>query len=73
MPKKGQRMTVRLDLYSDVLDAEVELIRRVPREDSLNEWSLKFVDLPETAADLIRSHVFTALRNARSRGIAALY
>jgi PilZ domain len=73
MPKKGQRMTVNLDLYSDVLDAEVELIRRVPREDQLHEWSLKFVDLPETAADLIRSHVFTALRNARSRGIAALY
>jgi hypothetical protein len=73
LPKKGQRMTVNLDLYSDVLNAEVELIRRVPREDQLHEWSLKYVELPETAADLIRSHVFTALRNARSRGIAALY
>jgi PilZ domain-containing protein len=73
MPKKGQRMTVNLDLYSDVLNAEVELIRRVPREDQLHEWSLRFAELPEPAADLIRSHVFTALRNARSRGIAALY
>ena len=73
MPKKGQRMTVNVDLYSDVLNAEVELIRRVPREDQLHEWSLKYVQLPEAAADLIRSHVFTALRNARSRGIAALY
>jgi hypothetical protein len=73
MPKKGQRMTVNLDLYSDVLDAEVELIRRRPREDQLHEWSLRFVELPESAGDLIRSHVFTALRNARSRGLAKIY
>lgn len=72
-PKKGQRMALTLDLYSDVLSAEVELIRRKPREDQLHEWSLRFVALPEAAADLIRSHVFTALRNARARGIAALY
>jgi hypothetical protein len=73
MPKKGQRMTVNLDLYSDVLDAEVELIRRRPREDRLHEWSLKFVALPDVASDLIRSHAFTALRNARSRGLAKIY
>jgi hypothetical protein len=73
MPKRGQRMTVNLDLYSDVLDADVELIRRRPREDQLHEWSLKFVELPEAAGDLIRSHVFTALRNARSRGLAKIY
>jgi hypothetical protein len=72
-PKKGQLMTVSLDLYSDVLTAEVELIRRKPREDQLHEWSLRFIALPESASDLIRSHVFTALRNARARGIAALY
>jgi hypothetical protein len=73
MPKKGQRMTVDLDLYSDTLHAEVELVRRRPREDQLHEWSLRFVTLPEAAADLIRSHVFTALRNARSRGLAKIY
>jgi PilZ domain len=73
MPKRGQVMTLSLDLYSDVLTTEVELIRRRPRDDGLNEWSLRFVQLPESAADLIRSHVFTALRNARARGLASLY
>jgi len=73
MPKPGQHMELTLDLYSDVLVTTVELIRRKPREDNLNEWSLRFLGLPEKSADLIRSHVFTALRNARSRGIAALY
>ena len=73
MPRRGQVMTLSLDLYSDALTTEVELIRRRPREDDLNEWSLRFVELPESAADLIRSHVFTALRNARARGLASLY
>jgi hypothetical protein len=72
-PKKGQRMALTLDLYSDTLCTDVELVRRRPREDQLHEWSLRFVDLPESASDVIRSHVFTALRNARSRGISALY
>ncbi|SDY26203.1 hypothetical protein SAMN05661080_02886 [Modestobacter sp. DSM 44400] len=47
----------------------MEFIRRVPRPDQLHEWSLKFLELPEVAEDLIRSQVFTALRNARSRGL----
>jgi hypothetical protein len=72
-PRKGQPMLLTLDLYSDVLVTEVALVRRRPRQDNLHEWSLQFLGLPEPAADLIRSHVFTALRNARARGIAALY
>jgi len=72
-PKKGQPMACKLDLYSDELITEVALVRRRPRQDNLHEWSLRFTDLPEPAADLIRSHVFTALRNARARGLAALY
>jgi PilZ domain len=72
-PERGRSMGLRLDLYSDELVTEVALIRRRPREDALHEWSLRFVDLPESAEDLIRSHVFTALRNARARGLAALY
>jgi hypothetical protein len=72
-PKKGQPLLLKLDLYSDELVTEVSLVRRRPRQDNLHEWSLKFEALPESAADLIRSHVFTALRNARARGIAALY
>ena len=73
LPERSQPMTVTVDLCSDVLRADVELARRVRREDGLHEWSLEFLHLPETAADLIRSHVFTALRNARARNIAALY
>jgi len=72
-PRKGQPMVCKLDLYSDELITEVALVRRRPRQDNLHEWSLRFVDLPEPAADLIRSHVFTALRNARARGLAAIY
>lgn len=72
-PKRGQPLSLRLDLYSDELVTEVALVRRRPRQDNLHEWSLRFVALPEPAADLIRSHVFTALRNARARGLAAIY
>ncbi|MCZ2838225.1 PilZ domain-containing protein [Modestobacter sp. VKM Ac-2985] len=72
-PRKGQPLLLTLDLYSDELVTEVAVVRRRPREDNLHEWSLRFVDLPERAADLIRSHVFTALRNARARGITAIY
>jgi len=72
-PKRGQPLALKLDLYSDELVTEVALVRRRPRQDNLHEWSLRFTALPESAADLIRSHVFTALRNARARGITALY
>ena len=72
-PKRGQPLALNLDLYSDVLVTEALLVRRLPRQDQLLEWSLRFVELPESAADLIRSHVFTALRNARSRGLSKLY
>lgn len=72
-PRKGQRLTLWLDLYSDVLRTEVELIGRRSRGDRLQEWSLEFTGLPEAAADLIRSHVFTALRNARARDLSRIY
>ncbi len=72
-PKRGQVMPLRLDLWSDELVTDVQMVRRRPRHDQLHEWSLAFVGLPEPAADLIRSHVFTALRNARARGISTLY
>ena len=58
-----------LDLCSDQLDTNVEFVRRRPREDQLHEWSLRFHALPEAAKDLTRSHVFTALRNARAKGL----
>jgi PilZ domain-containing protein len=70
-PRAGQPIGLVLDLYSDQLETQVEFIRRRPRNDSLHEWSLKFTVLPEGAKDLVRSHVFTALRNARSRGLVA--
>jgi hypothetical protein len=72
-PKKSQTLTCRLDLHSEQLVAEVSLVRRRPRPDRLHEWSLRFHQLPDPAADLIRSHVFTALRNARARGLVSLY
>lgn len=72
-PTTTQRLALTLDLYSDQLVTGVALVRRRPREDNLHEWSLRFLGLPEPTADLIRSHVFTALRNARARGLAALY
>jgi hypothetical protein len=72
-PKRGQPLDLRLDLFSDELVTQVVLVRRLPRQDQLLEWSLRFVDLPEPAADLVRSHVFTALRNARARGLVKLY
>ena len=68
-PRRNQPLTLWLDLHSDELLTEVALVRRRPRQDALHEWSLRFVALPEPAADLIRSHVFTALRNARARGL----
>ena len=68
-PRPGHPIGLVLDLYSDQLDTEVEFVRRRPREDQLHEWSLQFLGLPESASDLIRSHVFTALRNARARGL----
>jgi hypothetical protein len=72
-PRRGQALQLKLDLYEDELVTQVELVRRRPRDDQRHEWSMKFVDLPESAADLIRSHVFTALRNARARGLQRLY
>src|SRR3712207_2836378 len=66
-PRRGRSLLLQLDLYSDELVTEAALVRRRPRQDNLHEWSLRFLDLPEPAADLIRSHVFTALRNARAR------
>lgn len=72
-PKKDQQLTLQLDLYSDELVIPVVIVRRRPRQDNLHEWSMRFIGLPDASADLIRSHVFTALRNARARGLAALY
>jgi hypothetical protein len=72
-PKKAQPLLCTLDLYSDELVTEVALVRRHPRQDDLHEWSLRFLALPDPAMDLVRSHVFTALRNARARGLTALY
>lgn len=68
-PRPGQRLRLTLDLYSDEVTAEVEFIRRRTRAGQLHEWSLSFLELPESVKDLIRSHVFTALRNARARGL----
>jgi hypothetical protein len=68
-PKAGQPIGLVLDLYSDQLEMQVEFICRHPRADQLHEWSLKFTAMPEAAQDLVRSHVFTALRNARARGL----
>ena len=68
-PRPGHPIGLVLDLYSDQLDTQVEFIRRRRRDDQLHEWSLRFLQLPEPAKDLIRSHVFTALRNARARGL----
>jgi c-di-GMP-binding flagellar brake protein YcgR len=68
-PQAGHPIELVLDLYSDQLATQVEFVRRRKRDDQLHEWSLKFSQLPEAAADLIRSHVFTALRNARARGL----
>jgi PilZ domain len=72
-PSKATPLQLTLDLYSDELVTDVMLVRRRPRQDSLHEWSLRFVALPPASADLIRSHVFTALRNARARGLVAIY
>ncbi len=63
-------MEMTLDLHSRQVAVEAELLRRVPRGDGLHEWSLTFVELPDQTCDLIRSHVFTALRHARARGEA---
>jgi c-di-GMP-binding flagellar brake protein YcgR len=68
-PRAGHRIGLMLDLYSDQLEAQVEFARRRHRTDQLHEWTLRFLQLPESATDLIRSHVFTALRNARARGL----
>ena len=73
LPARGRPLWLRLDLYSDELLTEVALVRPERRQDDLHEWSLRFLDLPESAADLVRAHVFTALRNARARGLATLY
>ncbi|WP_369135158.1 PilZ domain-containing protein [Modestobacter sp. I12A-02662] len=72
-PSRTTPLSLALDLYSDELVTPVQLVRRRRRNDSLHEWSLRFVALPPASADLIRSHVFTALRNARARGLAAIY
>jgi hypothetical protein len=69
-PKGGQPIGLVLDLYSDQLETQVEFMGRRPRADQLHEWSLTFTAMPEAAQDLVRSHVFTALRNARARGLA---
>jgi hypothetical protein len=68
-PQAGHPLGLVLDLYSDQLETQVEFLRRHPRADQLHEWSLKFTALPESAQDLVRSHVFTALHNARARGL----
>jgi hypothetical protein len=72
-PKRDQPLRLRLDLHSDALVTEVALVARRPREDKLHEWSLRYLSLPNPAAELIRSHVSTALANARARGLTKLY
>jgi hypothetical protein len=72
-PREGERMTVTLCLHSDLVQVDVDLVRRERRRGLLDEWSVTFVQLPEQTCDLIRSHVFTALRMARARSLSGLY
>ncbi len=72
-PGKRQPLQLRLDLRPTALVTEVALVSRRPREDKLHEWSLRYLALPDPAAELIRSHVSTALRIARARGLTKLY
>jgi hypothetical protein len=72
-PRKEQPLRLRLDLHSDRLVTEVALVSRRPREDKLHEWSLRYLSLPEPAAERIRAHVSSALANARARGLSKLY
>lgn len=68
-PRRGAAVELVLDLYSDQLRTRARFVHRRPRGDHLHEWALTFTELPETAQDGIRAHVFTALRHARSRGL----
>src|SRR3712207_997495 len=72
-PKRDQPLELRLDFYSDSLVTEVSLVHRRPRQDRLHEWSLRYLSLPDPAAELIRTHVSTALHNARARGLTKIY
>jgi hypothetical protein len=72
-PRKEQRLRLRVDLYSGTLVTEVALVGRRPREDKLHEWSLRYLSLPEPAAERIRAHVDSALASARARGLSKLY
>ncbi len=65
----GGVLDVVVDLDGHRLATKAEVIRRHPREDDHTELSLRFVGLGEKREDLIRRHVFAALRDLRSRGL----
>ena len=65
----GAVLPVVVDLDGNRLATKVEVIRRHARQDDHTELSLRFVGLGERREDVIRRHVFAALRDLRSRGL----
>ena len=65
----GEVVTVDLQLSEDQLSCQGEVMRHFKGETPEMQVSIRFIGLPEHAEDLIRRHVFAALRDLRKRGL----
>jgi c-di-GMP-binding flagellar brake protein YcgR len=65
-PDPGTGLTVTLTLDDDVVDLHGEVVWHADRR---SQWlmAMRFIDVPERAADRLRRRVFQALRDERAR------
>ena len=66
-PDPGTMLEVGLTLDKDVLDLRGEVVWRAERGGGQWLMAMRFVDVPERDADVLRRHVFRALREERTR------
>ena len=65
----GEVVTVDLQLGEDQVSCQGEVMRHFKGETPEMQVSIRFIGLSEQAEDLIRRHVFAALRDLRKRGL----
>lgn len=68
-PEVGDVVRVAAVLPDTEIRCLAEVTRRHPRDDPRIELSVRFIGLPEHQQDLIRTRVFTRLRELRRRGL----
>ena len=65
----GAVLDVTVDLQTEELRTQAEVMRRHAREDGLRELSIRFIGMSEHKQDRVRARVFAGLRELRARGL----